>query len=185
MRDEAEDCDLFGHGHSPLAQAGDAVWTPDWVAIDIVRHFKPSGRILDPCRGAGAFTRALPPDAEWCEITEGRDFFDWRTPVDWVISNPPYSLARQFLRHSLVVTDNVVYLMPPRNVFSGHGFIRECAGWGGMAAIRWYGTGTSLGFPMGNGVAAIHWRRGHQGTIAETFYEDEKRAAISAGKIIE
>lgn len=35
---------------------GDVVYTPDWVAHDMVDHFAPCGRILEPCRGAGAFT---------------------------------------------------------------------------------------------------------------------------------
>jgi hypothetical protein len=162
---------LFGE-HGPLAQAGDAVYTPDWCAADMVRYFKPTGRVLEPCRGGGAFMRAI-PTAFWCEITEGRDFFAWSDPVDWIITNPPYSLTREFLRHAFTVADNVVYLLPARNIFSGYGTLRECAGWGGMAAIRWYGTGARLNFPMGNAIAAIHWKRGHSGSIAETFYEDE------------
>jgi hypothetical protein len=43
-----------------------------------------------------------------------------------------------------------------------------------MAAIRWYGTGARLNFPMGNAISAIHWQRGHQGVIRETFYEDDQ-----------
>jgi hypothetical protein len=172
----ATDRDLFGRNLGPEAQAGDAVWTPDWCAADMVAYFKPSGRILEPCRGGGAFMRHLPPDALWCEITENRDFFDWRAAVDWIVTNPPYSLTRPFLRHAFTVSDNVVFLLPARNIFSGYGTLRECAGWGGMAAIRWYGTGAKLDFPMGNAIAAIHWQRGHQGVIRETFYEDEARA---------
>ena len=167
--------DLFGHGIGAVAQAGDAVWTPDWCAADIVEHFKPSGRVLEPCRGGGAFMRCLPAGTMWCEITEGRDFFDWREPVDWIVTNPPFSITRPFLRHSLAVAANVVFLLPARNIFSGYGTVRECHGWGGMAAIRWYGTGARLNFPMGNAIAAIYWKRGHQGVIRETFYEDEAR----------
>lgn len=64
-----------------------------------------------------------------------------------------------------------------RNVFAGYGFVREVIGWGGMAEIRWYGRGSALGFPMGNAVGAIHWKRGHfAGVIRETFYEDDRAA---------
>lgn len=167
--------DLFGNGPGFVAQEGDAVYTPSWCAADMVRYFKPEGRILEPCKGDGVFLRFL-PTADWCEIREGRDFFEWREPVDWIITNPPYSLTREFLRHALAVAANVVFLLPARNIFSGYGTVRECAGWGGMVAIRWYGTGARLNFPMGNAIAAIHWRRGHQGTIIETFYEDETSA---------
>jgi hypothetical protein len=68
-------------------------------------------------------------------------------------------------------------LLPVRNVFAGYGFVREVIGWGGMAEIRWYGRGSALGFPMGNAVGAIHWKRGHfAGVIRETFYEDDRAA---------
>ena len=33
----------------------DVVYTPDWVAKDMVEFFKPSGRILEPCKGDGVF----------------------------------------------------------------------------------------------------------------------------------
>ena len=165
--------DLFG-SHGPLAQAGDAVWTPDWCAADMVRYFAPTGLILEPCKGGGAFMRQLPPGALWCEINDGRDFFAWHEAVDWIITNPPYSLTREFLRHALGVAASVVFLLPARNIFSGYGTVRECAGWGGMAAIRWYGTGSRLNFPMGNAIAAIHWKQGHFGIIRESFYEDEQ-----------
>lgn len=154
---------------------GDVIFTPDWAAADMVRHFAPSGVILEPCRGGGAFMRFLPPDALWCEISEGVDFFDWNTPVDWIITNPPYTKIRQFLKHSIRVSANVVFLVPAWRIFCGYGSVREPAGWGGMAEIRWYGTGGGLGFPMGNAIAAIHWRRGHYGPIHQTFYEDEGR----------
>lgn len=180
MRDCDQD-DLFGATWA--AQEGDAVWTPDWCAADMVRYFKPVGRILEPCKGGGAFMRALPLNALWCEITEGRDFFAFWERVDWIITNPPYSLTRQFLRHSLAISTNVVFLLPARNIFSGYGTVHECARWGGVAAIRWYGTGARLGFPMGNAIAAIHWKQHHQGTIRETFYEDELAACMTGGEV--
>lgn len=161
---------------APATKRGDVVYTPDWCARDMVEYFKPTGRILEPCRGGGAFMRYLPPDASWCEIAEGRDFFAWFEPVDWIITNPPYSMTRPFMRHAFRVANDIVFLVPARNIFSGYGTVRECIGWGGMASIRWYGTGGKLGFPMGNAIAAIHWTRGFSGTIKETFYEDEERS---------
>ena len=88
----------------------DLIFTPDDVALKIVRHFRPRGRILEPCRGGGAFTRLL-PDCDWCEITEGRDFLTMELPdYDWVVTNPPYSLFREFLLRSMAVADNIVFL---------------------------------------------------------------------------
>lgn len=156
---------------------GDVVYTPSWAARDMVEHFRPSGRVLDPCRGAGAFTDHL-PDAEWCEITDGRDFFAWSDPVDWVISNPPYSMTRPWFRHSYTIADHLCYLVPLRNVFSGYGFIREIHEFGGIREIRLYGTGGTLGFPMGNAVGAMHIERGYSGATEFSFYDEGFRASL-------
>lgn len=149
---------------------GDVVYTPDWCAKDIIDHFAPTGTILDPCRGKGAFHDLLPVGSPWCEISDGRDFFDWDTPVDWVIGNPPYSLTRPWFRHSYDIADNLVYLVPLRNIFSGYGFLAEINAFGGFREIRVYGTGGSLGFPMGNAVGVVHIERGWRGRTAMTFY---------------
>ncbi len=102
----------------------------------------------------------------------GRDFFKWVRPVDWIITNPPYSLMREFMRHAFEVADNVVFLLPAHNIFRAYGAVKQPRGWGGLASLRWYGGGSRLGFPMGNPIAAFHWVRGHKtGIIQETFYE--------------
>lgn len=152
-------------------RTGDVVYTPDWVAKDMVDHFTPSGAVLDPCAGAGAFLRQLPPDTPWCEIEAGRDFFDWTDHVDWVIGNPPYSLTRRWFAHSYEVADHLCYLVPLRNVFSGYGFVREIHDYGGIRAIRVYGTGNRLGFPMGNAIGAFHIERAYTGPTTFTLYD--------------
>ncbi len=80
---------LFG-GLERQCNPRDVVLTKPRIAEMIVKHFKPSGRVLDPCRGPGAFWKHM-PGAEWCEIEEGRDFLEWTQPMDWIVSNPPYS----------------------------------------------------------------------------------------------
>ena len=143
------------------ARRGDVVFTPEWVAQDMLNHFPVAGRVLDPCcgPGGGVFSRLLAGRegvaADWCEIADGRDFFAWRARVDWVVGNPPYSMTRDWFRHSCRIAANLLYLVPLRNVFSGYGFLREITGFGGMREIRVYGTGNALGFPMGNAVGAF------------------------------
>lgn len=151
---------------------GDVVYTPDWCALDMVDHFQPTGLVLDPCRGLGAFHDLLPPGSPWCEITDGVDFFQHTDRCDWVIGNPPYSLTRPWFRHSYTIADNLCYLVPLRNVFSGFGFLREIHDYGGIVELRTYGTGGKLGFPMGNAVGVFHIRRGYTGPTQFTFYED-------------
>ena len=152
-------------------KTGDVVLTPGWAAADMVDHFAPAGVVLDPCRGEGAFHDLLPTGSPSCEITDGSDFFGWHDHVDWVIGNPPYSLTRQWFRHSYTIAQHLCYLVPLRNVFSGYGFVREIHEFGGIREIRTYGTGGRLGFPMGNAVGAFHIERGFAGATAFTFYE--------------
>jgi hypothetical protein len=92
----------------------DLVMTPPHLAERIVNHFKPRGRVLDPCRGQGAFYDAIAkqPGVEphWCEITQGRDFFEETGHFDWLITNPPWSKLRKFLLHAMPLADNIVLL---------------------------------------------------------------------------
>lgn len=154
-------------------KAGDNVYTPVWVVKDMLSHFSPNGIILEPCKGKGAFLDHLPVGTEWCEIEEGRDFFNWNKKVDWVISNPPYSLTRKWFKHSYLFADNLLYLVPIRNVFSGFGFIKEIYDFGGIVEIRNYGTGNKLGFPMGNAIGVFHIKRGYIGDTKITFYQNK------------
>lgn len=92
--------------------SNDDINTPLWLAEELVRYFRPGGRVLEPCRGSGNIFRCLPVGAEWCEIKEGRDFLQWQGGhFDWVFTNPPWSQIRAFLQRSMSMADNVVFLM--------------------------------------------------------------------------
>ena len=97
--------------------SNDDVQTPVHLAERIVRHFKPRGKILEPCCGEGRFLSFM-PGASWCEIQKGRDFLRWRKPVDWIVTNPPWSQIRVFLKHAMTVADNVVFLMTVNHVWT-------------------------------------------------------------------
>jgi len=150
---------------------GDRVYTPQWTASDMIATFNPTGKVLEPFKGGGVFTD-LKPNWDWCEIEEGRDFFDWKEPVDWIISNPPYSKLRPVWRHAATLADNIVFLIPLRNHFSGYGFVKEGRDYGGIVHIRLYGTGGKLNFPMGNAVGAVHWKKGWQGPTTWSDYNE-------------
>jgi hypothetical protein len=94
--------------------ATDLVNTPLALARQIVAHFRPTGRALDPCRGPEQpFYIAMSEaglEVEWCEIAEGRDFFDHTAHVDWIVTNPPWSQMLPWLRHSMTIADHVVLL---------------------------------------------------------------------------
>ncbi len=94
----------------------DLVFTPADLASQIIKTFagEMSGAVLEPARGDGAFFDALPQHVtrHWCEINDGYDFFDWTTPVDWIVTNPPWSRFRDFLEHSLQLANNILFLAP-------------------------------------------------------------------------
>lgn len=163
---------------SESVRLDDIILTPRAIAREVVNHFNPSGRILDPCKGNGAFADEM-PGCEWCEIREGRDFYDWKEPVDWIVSNPPYSIFSPFLRHSMTVAENIVYLVPVNKCFNSYQMMRDVWTWGGIVEI-WtieYGRNPLLGFPIGFCVGAVHYRRGWRGETRVTFRTPNNHSA--------
>lgn len=144
----------------------DVVFTPDAAAKAILDEFNPQGRILDPCKGGGAFYRQLPADSEkyWCEIRDGVDFFKFNEQVDWIISNPPYSTFDDWLAHSFRLADNVVYLIPIGKVFKSMTMLNMIAEYGGIVKMLVM-PGKQAGFHIGFPVAAVHFQRGYTGQI--------------------
>lgn len=117
-----DDTQFIGLAPASCSGFGDRVWTPEWCVRDMIEHFQPKGEILEPFKGAGAFTDLL-PDAHWCEVDEGRDFFSWVKPVDWIISNPPYSRTVDCFRHGHNIAENVVFLVPIWKAFTANGLL--------------------------------------------------------------
>lgn len=102
----------------------DRIFTPKDIVQDILEWVKPYGRVLEPFRGDGAFYNELNKDQvniyslHWCEIDEGKDFFDFDIKVDFIITNPPYSIFTEVLEHSFKIADNVIMLIPHNKVFT-------------------------------------------------------------------
>ena len=141
--------------------------TPPVLAARIVEYFKPRGRVLDPCRGQGAFYNAfakLPGvKAQSCELAEGRDFFAEHRHYDWIITNPPWSKFRRFLNHAMTIADNIVFFATLTH-FCTRARLRDLAeaGFGMREAVLfntpprpWPGGGFQL--------CAMHLQRGYQG----------------------
>jgi hypothetical protein len=149
----------------------DIVATPAYLAQRIVRHFMPSGMALDPCRGEHRSfydaMRALPGcRVDWCEITEGRDFFTCSKRVGWIVTNPPWSKMRQFLDHAMTLADDIVFL-GALSAFLLRARLRaiDDAGFGLREALLldhppepWPASGFQL--------AAVHIKRGYRGALA-------------------
>lgn len=92
----------------------DKIYTPDDLALAIVKYFKPSSA-FEPCKGERAFCKAFERvriDYDYSEIDEGKDFFSVpEVNQDWIITNPPFSLISKFLEKSYQLgVDNIVFL---------------------------------------------------------------------------
>ena len=153
---------------------GDKVYTPEHIAKYIINNFDISGKVLDPFRGKGAFYNNFPTDnKDWCELDEGKDFFDYNEPVDWIISNPPYSIFNDILEHSMELCDNIVYLIPINKLTSSFTRIKKLQEFGGIPKIILMSP-KEIGFPFGFAVGAVYFKRGYKGPMEVEVYENGK-----------
>ena len=157
---------LFGYDYD--VKSKDIQYTPDSVAEYVVNYFRPSGHILDPCKGDGAFLKYL-PGADWCELREGRDFFEYTNHVDWIISNPPYSIFSEWLDHSFEIADNIVYLIPVNKPFNSYAIMRRIQEYGGIKHVLVVAPGSKLNFSIGFASGAVYFRRNYAGDIGLSF----------------
>lgn len=158
-------------GSRPLAPKGgnDRVYTPPRLAKDIVQHFKPLGECLEPCAGHGAFVAALKESgAQWvfsCEIDQGYDFFGWKRPVDWIVTNPPWSQFRDFLKHSMEIAPNVVFLALLNAWFMRARMEDMRRARFGIVEALLLDTPSKPWPQTGFQLAAVHIKRGHTGPM--------------------
>jgi hypothetical protein len=105
----------------------------------------------------------------WTEIKRGRDFFAWTEPVDWIITNPPWSQIRNFLHHAMTLADHVVFLLTINHLWTKARLrdVRE-AGFGlrEIVLVAMPASFPQSGFQLG----AVHLARGHRGPIALTDF---------------
>ena len=146
----------------------DTVMTPIWLAKIIVDEFQPTGRTLEPCRGTGHIFNYLPEPRDWCEISEGKNFLEYNTKVDWIITNPPYSIYDLFLRKCFEVADNVVLLCPIAKAFKSMEIENLVDKYGGLKKIWLIGSGTLCGFSFGFPTGCLYYKRGYKGAIERT-----------------
>lgn len=152
------------------ATAADTVYTKDETAEWIVSYFKPSGFILDAAAGQNAFYKYFEHLGAWrCEILDELDFFDWNKPVDWIITNPPYSIYDSFLEHAFKVADNVVFFVPIAKAFKSNKIQQMVIEYGGLKEIVYMGGGSKHGFAFGFPVGCLHYQRGYTGDTKITY----------------
>jgi|JFJP01.1.fsa_nt_gi hypothetical protein len=141
----------------------DIIYTSPIIAKIIIDFLQPSGKCLDPCKGTGAFYNLLPHNSDFCEIAEGLDFFDYKNKVEWIISNPPYSILHSFLEKSFELAENVSFLLPVNKIFQNTKIARLINNYGNIYSILSFGGGYSIGFPFNYSVANFHFKKNYSG----------------------
>lgn len=95
--------------------------TPQWCITELFKiinfeklnkefHWK----FAEPCKGdASAILKNLPENSEYADLNSGIDYLkhQWNSEPDCIITNPPFSLALEFLEKSLNEADVCIYLL--------------------------------------------------------------------------
>jgi hypothetical protein len=82
------------------AVANDEFYTPPALAVDLIGlvPLVYCDEVLDAAYGTGAFYNNYPP---YVVKFHTREFEKWARPVDWIVTNPPYSLlGKWWLPHT-------------------------------------------------------------------------------------
>tara|TARA_Y100000310_G_scaffold345213_1_gene462749 strand:+ start:2533 stop:3039 length:507 start_codon:yes stop_codon:yes gene_type:complete len=154
-----------------LKNYSDVHFTDRKVAKAIISYYNPKGSILEPFRGDSAFFEQLPGAPLWCEITEGRDFFDFTTSVDWIITNPPFSNLTDIMRHSFSIAEKTLFLIPTSKIYSSMPRMKLTKDMAGMKEHLFLGTGRDIGFDIGFPFSATLFERGYNGPTKNTWYD--------------
>jgi hypothetical protein len=160
--------------------SNDIVYTPRDLAKAIIEHYRPSGKQLDPCRGDGAFYDQLVGDTDWCELTEGRDFLDYEQPVDWIISNPPWSSAayRDIATHAFELASNVIFLIRLHNALGTYArhraYLEQGHALKEVLVLPWPYGWPQEGFILG----AFHWQRQWTGGTTWSYLSHHTRGVL-------
>ena len=93
--------------------------TPSWVTQAVIPHLpKPPCLIWEPAAGSGKIVNVLTAagytvDATDIRIASGLDFLDVPKGkcCDVILTNPPYSLAEEFILHALALAPYVAMLL--------------------------------------------------------------------------
>jgi hypothetical protein len=151
------------------ATASDTVYTKFETAKFIVDYFNPIGTICEPCSGEDVFYNLFQNEIKYkCEIQFGTDFFNFDTKVDYIITNPPYSIYDEFLKHSFSVADNVIFFVPIAKAFKSNKVQTMVEEYGGLKEILYMGGGSKHGFGFGFPVGCLHYQRNYKGNCKIT-----------------
>lgn len=113
---------MVGYNSKPR-KPGDEYNTPSWVTKLLLSVEHLPGKIWEPACGEGYISKLLPFSTISSDIRTDDKVYGWRgidflkskpivhQKIDTIITNPPYSLAEQFMVHGLEIADQKVVLL--------------------------------------------------------------------------
>lgn len=144
-----------------MSNANDKVYTPDFIVDEVVSYMEEhfpnhrNSKLLEPFAGEGAFLSRY-DSMDWCEIDKGVDFLDYQGKVDWIITNPPYSVFDVMLEKMLQVSDNIAMVIPYNKLMCSMPRLMDIKRAGkSITHVRYLGSGRQMKFPFGFPVALI------------------------------
>jgi len=97
----------ISHNIKKRIKANDVFITPLEVAKQQIQlhNINDNDLWLDPCRNnkEGSYFNNFPQNVkkDWCEILEGKDFFEYNKNTDIICGNPPYSVMDKWIKKTL------------------------------------------------------------------------------------
>ena len=88
--------------------------TPEWCYEKLPINWEQFSTAQEPCKGDGRIVSFLENkgiETSWSEIQEDKDYFEWNGEVDLILTNPPFSLAKEFIEHSMSCSTTVIMLL--------------------------------------------------------------------------
>tara|TARA_R110000822_G_scaffold132380_1_gene269624 strand:- start:188 stop:691 length:504 start_codon:yes stop_codon:yes gene_type:complete len=112
---------------------------------------------LDSCKNNGSYYNQFPKECpkEYCEILEGKDFFEYDGEPDIIIQNPPYSNLDEWIKKNIELNPRIISLLIGVNNLTtrrlewlyeaGYGLVKMRM----LKVWRWFGMSYILIFERG------------------------------------
>jgi 23S rRNA G2445 N2-methylase RlmL len=87
--------------------------TPYSMTMQLMERIEISGSLLEPAKGNGAICKILDEHGiKYHSYDKETNFLKENNHYDYIITNPPYSLAYEFIQKAKKVSDIFIFLLP-------------------------------------------------------------------------
>lgn len=100
----------------------DNYYTPFCLTRELLEREKFEGSILEPASGTGAIIKVLLEEGynpDFYDINDGTNFLEEKESYDNIITNPPFSLANEFILKAKELYNSKIAMLLPLNYLHG------------------------------------------------------------------